>query len=241
MRYLLLLLMVTISVTVAAQWPWQKIEGNGQLKKETRSVGSFTAIGSSGSWDVMVAYGEPGSIQVEGDENLLPYIETYIKDGKLQIQARKSANLRSKNKITVYVTVTKLTAVTLSGSGDIIGDGNFSYDGTIDCKVSGSGNIRLGLKKAGQADISVSGSGKVILKGAAKTVNVKISGSGGVDCAELNSDDANVNISGSGDVKLFVNRSIDAGISGSGTVRYRGAATDIRKHISGSGTVRKVE
>src|SRR5476651_218463 len=86
-----------------AQWPFEKIEGNGNLKKETRQVGGYTAVSSSGSWDVMVAYGESNSIQVEGDENLLPYIETKVENVKLSIKNKKNTNLRSKNKITIYV------------------------------------------------------------------------------------------------------------------------------------------
>ena len=64
-----------------AQWPWEKIEGNGKLKKESREMTSYTAVASSGSWDVMIAYGESNTIQVEGDENLLNYIETEVKVG----------------------------------------------------------------------------------------------------------------------------------------------------------------
>lgn len=68
---------------------------------------------------------------------------------------------------------------------------------------------------------------------------MKISGSGNADCNALICEDATVQISGSGNVKLNTNRSIDASISGSGHIQYKGAASDIKKHISGSGRVVK--
>ncbi|HQS56543.1 MAG TPA: DUF2807 domain-containing protein, partial [Sediminibacterium sp.] len=75
-----------LGIQANAQWGWDKVEGNGQLKKENRQVGQFTKVGSSGSWDVMIAYGSENSVQVEGDENLLPYIETKVENNKLSIQ-----------------------------------------------------------------------------------------------------------------------------------------------------------
>jgi hypothetical protein len=218
-----------------AQWPWQKVEGNGNLKKENRPASGYTAISSSGSWDVMVAYGESNSIQVEADENLLEYISTKVENGKLSIKTTKNVNLRSKNRITIYVSLTRLTAVSLSGSGDIIGEGKFTNDGNTDFSVSGSGSIKMTVNKLDKVDVGVSGSGNVRLSGSANSVEARISGSGNADCSNLICDDAYAHISGSGNIKLNANRAIDANISGSGNVSYRGAASDVKKHVSGSG------
>lgn len=241
MKKLMTLVAVLATLPVVAQWiPWQKIEGNGRLRKENRSVGNFTAISSSGSWDVMLAYGEPGTIQVEGDEDLLEYIETKVENDKLLIRSKKSVNLKSKNKITVYVSLTRLTGVSLSGSGDIMGDGKFSNEGTTEYKVSGSGSIRLAFHKVGKAELAISGSGNIRLGGSAGSVNVRISGSGNADCGELISDNASAHVSGSGNIKLNVNNTLDAHVSGSGNITYRGAASDVRKHVSGSGRVTRI-
>ena len=187
----------------------------------------------------MIAYGESNSIEVEGDDNLLSYIETNVENGKLNIKTTKSVNLRSKNRITIYVSLKKLTGIFLSGSGDIMGVGNFSNDGKTDFKISGSGSIKVSFDKMNTAEIVISGSGNIGLVGSASTVNVKISGSGNADCSALICEDATAHVSGSGNVKLYTNRSIDASISGSGNVQYKGAAYDIKKHISGSGRVVK--
>jgi hypothetical protein len=239
MKRILFLLLVLVGFQACAQWPWERIDGNGKMTKQNRSVGNYTAISSSGFWDVMVGYGESSSIIVEGDENLLQYIETEVEGNKLVIKTKGKVNLRSKNKVTVYVSVTRLTGVSLSGSGDIMGEGKFRNDGPTDFHLSGSGNIRMGFDKIGTADVSVSGSGNVQLTGSAKAVNAKVSGSGNIDCSDLISDDATARISGSGNIRVNANKSVDANISGSGGVTYRGAATDVRKHVSGSGRLSK--
>lgn len=235
MRKILFAAALLLVTSTFAQWPWEKIEGNGHLKKETRSVSGYTAISSSGSWDVMVAYGESNSIQLEGDENLLDYIETKVEDGKLIIKNKKNVNLRSRNKITVYVSLTRLTGVSLSGSGDIIGEGKFNNEGTSEFKVSGSGKIKLAFNKIKDVEVGISGSGNIRLSGSANSIQAKISGSGNADCSDLICDDAYAHISGSGNVRLNANKTVDANINGSGNVTYKGAASDVKKHVSGSG------
>ena len=239
MKKLLIAVAILISVQSSAQWPGEKIEGNGKLKKETRSVGDYTAVSSSGFWDVMIAYGKGSQIEIEGDEDLLNYIETKVEDGRLSIKTKKNANLRSKNKITVYVSLAKMTGISLSGSGDIIGQGKFRNEGKTDFKLSGSGSIQMSFDRVTDAEVSISGSGNIRLAGSAHTVNARISGSGNADCSDLISDDASAHISGSGNVKLNANKSVDASISGSGNVSYKGAASDVKKHIAGSGRLVK--
>ena len=111
MKKLFVVLVVFSALPALAQWPWEKIEGNGKLKKETRQINGYTAVASAGAWDVMIAYGESNSIEIEGDENLLSYIDTKVENGKLSIKTTKNYNLRSKNKITVYISLTRMTGI----------------------------------------------------------------------------------------------------------------------------------
>jgi hypothetical protein len=50
-----------------------------------------------------------------------------------------------------------------------------------------------------------------------------------------------IRISGSGDVEVNVKESLEANISGSGSVTYRGNPAHVNSHSSGSGKVRKMD
>lgn len=239
MKNICLFLSLLLVNSVFAQWPWEKIEGNGHVVKETRNVSGYTAVSSAGSWDVMIAYGQSNTIEVEGDENLLPYIETKVDEGTLVINSKKHINLKSKHKITIYITLTKLTGISLSGSGDIIGNGKFGNEGTTAFKLSGSGTIQLHFQKIRDANLAISGSGNIRLTGSAESVLTRISGSGNIDCSQLISDRVEAHVSGSGNTKVNANSSLDAHISGSGNIYYSGGAGSIQKHVSGSGRVIK--
>lgn len=238
MRKILLSLFTIISIAGFAQW--QTITGNGNQQKETRQVTAFSGISLSGSMNVQLTYGNADNIVVEGDENLLPYIETKVEDGNLIIRTKDRVGLKTKNKLMVYVSLTKLTALKVSGSGNISGSGDFSNDGETSIALSGSGNINLAMNSFRETKIAISGSGNVILKGkSSNNIDATISGSGNIDCSNVVCDDVSAHVSGSGNIKVFANKSIDAKVSGSGNIYYKGAATNINLKSSGSGKIIK--
>lgn len=238
MKKLLFALLALITFNSYSQW--QTIKGNGNIKKETREVSGFTGVSLSGNMNVQLAYGTSNSITVEGDENLLPYIKTKVEDGNLVVKSKDKVGLKSRNKLMVYVSLTKLTGLRVSGSGNISGTGDFNNDGKTNISVSGSGNINVGMNSFNETKIAVSGSGNVTLKGkSTNNIDATISGSGNIDCSDVTSNDVLAHVSGSGNIKVFANKSIDARVSGSGNIYYKGAAANINLKSSGSGKIIK--
>src|SRR4051812_29372847 len=163
MKKIFFLLFTLVAVSSYAQW--ETITGNGNVKKETRDVSGFDGVSLSGSMNVQISYGSSNTITIEGDENILPYIETKVEDGVLQVRTKNRTGFKTKHKLIVYASLTKLTELRVSGSGDITGSGDFSNDGKTNVAVSGSGNIDVGMNSFNETKINVSGSGNVTLKG----------------------------------------------------------------------------
>ncbi|MFC4231164.1 head GIN domain-containing protein [Parasediminibacterium paludis] len=239
MKTVFIALLAITSFTTIAQ-PWRKIEGNGNLTKNVRTVDNFTSIGSGGSWDVIISYGTDKEVTIEADENLIPYIITEVKGGKLNIRTENYVNLKSKNKIKIYVSLTEITGISLAGSGNITGVGNFTNDDKTTFSVAGSGNINLDFKGIQKVGISIAGSGNVILKGKTEALGVSISGSGDAICKDLVADDVKVSIAGSGSAKVNASNGLKVSVVGSGDVFYTGTVTNISKSIAGSGKVIKL-
>jgi hypothetical protein len=219
---------------------WEVIEGNGNLKKDTRNASGYTAVSSGGAFDVDVNYGNSSTITVEADENLLPYIETVVEGNELKLRTKKGYSFKTKNKMKVTVSLTKLTALRVSGSGNVKGDGAFSNDGTTEISISGSGDLKLNFDKFSAMEVKISGSGNMHLKGKETSkINATVSGSGNIDAYDISASEVTAKVSGSGNVNVTANKSIDATIRGSGNVNYKGSASDIKQSTSGSGKVRK--
>ena len=76
---------------------------------------------------------------------------------------------------------------------------------------------RIGALDAANVDVSVSGSGDVVIGGKADAVSTSIAGSGDVKAGKLAVRQAKVSIAGSGDATLWAKDSLDVKIVGSGT------------------------
>lgn len=240
MKKLLFAFFALLSLHLFAQ-PWKTIKGDGNLKKESREISNFTSLSSHGAMDVQITYGTSNRIQVEADENLLPYIQTKVENGNLIIEPQKNINIKSRSRMVVYVSMTTINFLSQSGSGNIDGSGAFDNNGKTDIRVSGSGNIKLDFATFNDMALSVSGSGNINLKGnATNNITVSIAGSGNIDCSKVLCNNVDVKISGSGNVKVNVEKSIVAKISGSGNVFYKGNATNIISKVSGSGKMIKI-
>src|SRR5258706_368926 len=148
MKRFITLLLLLVSVFAFAQ------------TKETRNVGTFTKIAFRVPGKLILKQGSPQSVVLEGDKETLDKIETDVDGNKLTIgreQHWMDWSWRDENKVTVYVTVSNIEALSVSGSGDLVGSGKFST-GDLDLKGSGSVSYK---GNPSQVNSHASGSGHV--------------------------------------------------------------------------------
>lgn len=247
--------------------------------RQVRNVDKFNEISFGLPGKLYLKQGSPQKVELQGNADVLKEIETDVSGDRLRISRDdRPFHWNSRDEITVYITVPDIEGVSVSGSGNVIGQakittndmelkvsgsGSLSLDvearGDVEADVSGSGNVDLKghfanfeseVSGSGQvvvdatidnaADFDISGSGKIEAGGVADQVKVRISGSGKVLAADLKTRRADVRIAGSGDVQLQVSEELDANISGSGSVSYRGNPKKINTNAVGSGKVRKM-
>ncbi len=185
--------------------------GSGKLAAEHRTVAAaFTSIEASGSLDLEVKDG-PVNVDVDGDDNLVPLLETTVDGGTLKI--RPKTPVRTKLPMHVKVTAPGIDHIEASGAVDVDVHGAREK---LAIRLSGAGNI-TGEGKADQLDIVISGAGNADLtKIVTKSARARISGAGSVELAEPDT--------------------LDADISGAGRVTY-GGSPKVDKHVSGAGSI----
>lgn len=234
-----LLIALGMVVSVQAQWG-KKIKGNGKVVTIERSTSDYDEVAVSGWFDVYLVNGNEGKLTIKGEENLLEYLITEVKDDKLVIKPKKGYYLSPSSwksgGIEVTVPVENIREVSLSGSGDIMGKTKLSAD-IFKTSMSGSGDITLDIE-ANDLEVSMSGSGDINLKGRTQDLDVSISGSGDVKAYELDAENVDATVSGSADIKVSVSGTLKARVSGSGDIYYRGNPT-VDSKTSGSGDVTK--
>ena len=234
-----LLLTGLITLSCSAQWG-KTIKGNGNNVTIERSTGDYDRIAVSGWFDVDLVSGNEGEITLQGEENLLEYIITEVKDGKLVIKTEKGVNLKSsswKSEIRITVPVQSISSVSMSGSGDIVGKTKIKSD-KFSTAMSGSGDITLDIE-SNSLSASMSGSGDITLSGTTKDFDATISGSGDIEAYNLEADNVSATVSGSADIQVTAKKSIKARVSGSGDISYRGNPEKVDTKTSGSGDISK--
>ncbi len=192
-----------------AQWG-KKIKGNGKVVTIERTTGDYESIAVSGWFDVELVKGAEGAITLKGEENLLEYILTEVKDGKLVVKPEKGVNLQpsSWKSGTIFITipVEEINEVSMSGSGDLVGK-TVLKGSAFKTRMSGSGDLSLELDVQ-DLDVSVSGSGDMDLKGNTNNLEVQISGSGDVHAYGLDANNVSAIVSGSANIEVTANKCI---------------------------------
>ncbi len=228
------LLMATIS---HAQWWGKKVKGNGKMTTETRTTGDYDKISCAGSFDYILVSGEEGKIKIEGEENLLEYIVTEVKGDKLVIKTENGVSLRTSWNKTIKVTVPfrDIRAVSLAGSGDLWTEDTIKTD-SFDVSLAGSGDVIVDVE-ANSVEGSIAGSGDLTVKGSTNDLEAKVAGSGDFHGFGLQANHTVVSVAGSGDAEVVSNKTLKARVSGSGDIEYKGNPDKEDTKVSGSGSI----
>jgi len=214
----------------------EKINGEGDLRTETRSTGSFSGIESRISGNVFYVQGNEYKIELTAQQNVLNVIETPVINNKLVVRYKNDVRVRSHEQITIRITAPSISSVSASGSGNVTISSPIAAT-SLYLSLSGSGNMTLPIVTGTQLDATISGSGNIIIAGEAViTAQYKISGSGGVEAQGVSAKSVTVTTTGSGNMKLNASENLNATISGSGSIFYSGNPI-INTTISGSGRV----
>jgi hypothetical protein len=226
------------------------VRGNGDVETETREMSEFNEVANEGQFEVYIIQDDEFNVTIEAESNLMGRIRTRMNGNTLEIDTKD--NLKPTKPIKLYIRTPNVNGVSLSGSGiidlgqivtttlDVSLSGSGEIIGDVEAddvylSISGSGTSNLGMH-CNTLETSVSGSGDLYFDGAGNSAIFKISGSGSVKAYNYELKDCTAKISGSGDMYVNVSDNLNVTISGSGSIYYLGHPA-IYTNISGSGNV----
>lgn len=234
----IIILALSILFVSTSHAQWKGIKGNNKTTTITRTTSNYDTIKCSGFMDFVLVKGTEGNIKIEGEENLLEYIVTEVKNNILIVKVKNSKNLKPTkgNGIKITIPFEDIEKVSLSGSGDLWNEEKISTT-NFDVALAGSGDIVLDINTTSIKG-SISGSGDLTLKGNTNNLVAKVTGSGDFYGFDLQSNNTEVSVAGSGDAKVVSNENLKARVAGSGDIVYKGnPKTDTK--IAGSGSISK--
>ena len=136
--------------------------------------------------------------------------------------------------IDYQLSLPELDAVTIDGAGDVTARAVPTESLTV--RVSGAGDVLITDVDAQQVTVQIDGTGSVQLRGEADQVDVHIEGAGEFHGDQLTTRTAVAGIDGAGDITVHATDTLDASITGAGTIRHTGDA-EVTENIDGLGEV----
>lgn len=209
----------------------------GPITTQTYDLKGFTGVEVAGPDDVTIRQGDSFSISARGRKDALDRLEIKLDGTQLKIGRKRegfSFSSSDEDDVDIAITLPKLNAVRLTGSGTIDAD---SVDGDAALAVvTGSGDLKVAKLTGKTAEITVSGSGDIEIGGGTiASGELSVTGSGDIDADGLVATTLEVSVTGSGNVDAQATGKADVSILGSGDVTLTGGATCSTRQM-GSGT-----
>lgn len=194
------------------------VRGSGNVLRQVRTVEAFDRIDVSGAVRVVVEVGGERAVRVEADDNIAPLVETRVRRRTLRISSKSPWRSGLDEGVRVFVTVPSLRAFSVGGS----------CSGTLE----GLAGPRF--------DLRVSGAATLALRGAVETFEIDVSGSGRIDAEQLRARQVDADVSGAGEVRVNATESLDATVSGVGTILFAGSPANVQRKVRGIGRIEPI-
>jgi hypothetical protein len=214
-KTVILLLLVALGAGCNMMHFGNGVRGSGNRKTEKRELPAFLNVEVSGAYEVEIVAQKDRTLEITGDDNLLPLITTEVKNNTLRIGSSKSFN--ANQPITVKITVPELEGISTSGASRI----NISGLKNSDFKVDSSGASKLSLA------------------GETKKLNIETSGASNIEAKDLHAEKANVESSGAGFVSVYATDQLDASASGAARIDYYGDPKTVNPEVSGPASINR--
>ena len=193
-----------------------RVSGSGNRLLQKRDVASFNSISYDGAFEVNIVCQRPVSLEIEGDDNILPLVGTDVSNNVLHIKNDRSYSVSEP--ITLEISVPDLVALSVSGAGSV--------------EVSGLKNEKFVIDANGAPAIRAAGE--------TNSLTIDANGAGKVDTHRLRAERVVADAKGVVRVEVYAAEQLDVTVSGPSSVIYEGAA-NVNKTINGPGSVEKKE
>ena len=191
------------------------VRGSGKTAVETRDVTGFTGVDVGGVFQVEITAQKDFSVQIEGDDNLVPLVKTEVRGGILRIETGQRVS--PSNALRVRISAPNIDNI----------------------EASGVANVDLSGVKNGNLHVDTSGASKINIAGETSDLTAEVSGASFINAEELTAQNAIVGASGASRVSVFALNRLEGDASGASRIIYSGNPKSVDKRSSGAGSVRE--
>lgn len=209
------------------------IDGSAVLLTEIRDLPDFNSVDMTTAGKVFITSGTEQQVSITVNDNIIDYITTAVRNGKLFIGTKSGVSLSNMN-LTVNLTMTDLDELVASSAGSIVGRNKFKAD-AVCLILSSAGGMWLELE-ADRIYSNLSSAGNLSLVGEVREHNAFLSSAGSLHAFDMISETTKITLSSAGNAEVYVTNTLQATLSSIGSLFYKGNPT-IHKNLSSKGQI----
>ncbi|MBC7919199.1 MAG: DUF2807 domain-containing protein [Rhodoferax sp.] len=187
--------------------------------QETRELPAFKSITTQGAYKLVVTVGQPQSVVVSGEQDVIAKLRTKVVDNDLIISMPDEKKSGWKDKLTIVIGVAQLNKFQMEGVGD-----------TTLNQLAGEEFL-----------LRYQGVGTLTANGRVQRFILKAEGVGNVNARDLDAKSVEASLEGIGSAKVRASETLNARVEGIGSLSYYGRPARVTKSADGIGSVRAAE
>ena len=212
------------------------INGSGNQVTESRDIGTFRQVETSGSLKIVLSQDSTSSVRILADDNIQKEIQTRLSGNTLKIDME--GNFCDAGPVTIYLGSKDYQKIESSGSVEVLSEGKLNLN-ELDLELHGSSKVMLDLNVK-SLRTSSSGSSEIVLKGQAGIHDLDMTGSSSVEALDFVVGEYQINSTGASKSRINVLNSLEVNSRGASEVEYKGKPSKIEKDNSGASVVRSI-
>lgn len=250
-----LLVMLTLTGCVSSGIGLTGIEGSGNVVAVEYELDDFDKIEVHHAFDLVVSQGDEVSAVIDIDDNLVDYLDVYVKADTLHIGMKSRTGGYRNATFKAYVTSVQLDSFEGSGATSTVFEKDLNFGDRMSIDLSGASDLKghveaehiiLEMNGASEydgsfhgrvLDLSLSGASDAGFDGEADTCDLNISGASSLNASGYAVESARIELSGASDAKLAVSETLSIEASGASDALIYGHPRIEKQEISGGAEV----
>jgi len=216
------LLLVGLGCETAVIGLGPETKGNGVVKQQTREVPEFTGVATFAIFETSVTIGPKASVVLDIEENLLPLVETNVKDGRLVVKFADNQTIRPTRPVKLTIVAPSIDLLRTEGVSKLVA--TLGETSRLKLEAAGASSLEVHEVVSEQLDVRIEGTARVQLQGQGKTLKIEGSGASRITADKAAFETAVVEMDGATQGEINVTTSIEGTISGASSLKVRKGA-----------------
>ena len=213
---------LSVVVVAAAVANYAQIKEVNDPNAEVRNLKGFNAIKVSHAIDLYLSQSDNEIVVISASRvEYRDRIKTEVRDGVLKIwYDNESRWTRGDKKLKAYISFRTLNKLHASGASDVRVTGNIKAN-ELEINMSGASDFE-GVVESGSLVVDLAGASDMTVSGTTTKLKIEASGASEFKGYGLQTDNCSAKASGASDIKITVNKELNAQASGASGVYYKG-------------------